>query len=93
MKITEQATSFLKNLLDNEPLKTLRFYAIPGCCGVSVGAEIDVPQEEDSKVLLNGITIAVDPIALPELEQVTIDVQEQNGEVGLVLNGYNQTSC
>lgn len=93
MKMTEEATQFLTTLIEKEPSKTLRFYAIPGCCGVSVGAEFEVPQIEDEKVHLNGLAIAVDPLALPEVEHVTIDVQEQDGEIGLVLDGFQQKSC
>ncbi|WP_263406663.1 hypothetical protein [Niallia endozanthoxylica] len=42
---------------------------------------------------MNGVNIAIQADVTEQLSNVTIDVEEENGEMGIVLNGYNNTSC
>ncbi len=42
---------------------------------------------------MEGIEIAVDPQIVEQLTDVTIHAEEENGELGLVLLGYEQKSC
>lgn len=93
MKISPEGKQFVEQVLAQAEGATLRFYGVAGCCGMNLSAEIAQAQEADKVELLEGIEIAVDPQIAQQLKDVTIHAEEENGQLGLVLLGYEQTSC
>lgn len=93
MKMSPEGKQFIQQALAQADGATLRFYGVAGCCGMNLGAEIAKAKEEDTVQMIEGIEIAVDPQIAEQLTDVTIHAEEENGELGLVLLGYEQTSC
>lgn len=93
MKMSPEGKQFIEQVLAQAEGATLRFYGVTGCCGMNLGAEIAQAKEEDTVQTIEGIDIAVDPQIAEQLKDVTIHAEEENGELGLVLLGYEQTSC
>ena len=93
MKITDQAKEYIQQAMQENNLSTLRFYGIPGCCGVNLGVSLQEAEENDLLEEVNGVNIAIQPEMKEQLKDVTLEVEEDNGEMGLVLNGYNHSSC
>lgn len=93
MKISPEGKQFIEQVLVQAEGATLRFYGIAGCCGMNLSAEIVQAQEEDIVETFDGIEIAVDPQITKQLSDVTIHAEEENGQLGLVLLGYEQSSC
>lgn len=54
---------------------------------------LEAPTEHDTVQTIEGIEIAIHPDIAPQLTDVTIHAEEENGEFGLVLLGYSPTSC
>lgn len=93
MKISPEGKQFVEQVLAQAEGATLRFYGVAGCCGINLGAEIAQAQEVDTVETVEGIEIAVDPQIAQQLTDVTIHAEEENGQLGLVLLGYEQKSC
>ena len=93
MKMSPEGKQFIEQVLAQAEGATLRFYGVAGCCGMNLGAEIAQAKEEDTLQTVEGIEIAVDPQIAEQLTDVTIHAEEENGELGLVLLGYEQKSC
>ena len=93
MKMSPEGKQFIEQVLAQAEGATLRFYGVAGCCGMNLGAEIAHAKEEDTLQTVEGIEIAVDPQIAEQLTDVTIHAEEENGELGLVLLGYEQKSC
>ena len=93
MKITDQAKEHIQQAMQENNLSTLRFYGIAGCCGLNLGVALQEAEENDLLEEVNGVNIAIQPEMKEQLKDVTLDVEEDNGEMGLVLNGYNHSSC
>ena len=93
MKMSPECKQFIEQVLAQAEGATLRFYGVAGCCGMNLGAEIAKSKEEDVIQRVEGIEIAVDPQIVEQLTDVTIHAEEENGELGLVLLGYEQKSC
>lgn len=93
MKISPEGKKFVEQVLAQEEDATLRFYGVAGCCGMNLGAEIAQAKEGDTVQTIEGVDIAVDPQIASQLTDVTIHAEEENGQLGLVLLGYEQTSC
>ena len=93
MKITDQAKEYIQQAMQENNISTLRFYGIAGCCGVNLGVALQEPEENDLVEEVNGLNIAIQPDVKDQLTNVTLAVEEENGEKGLVMNGYNGTSC
>ena len=93
MKMSPEGKQFIEQVLAQAEGATLRFYGVAGCCGMNLGAEIAQSKEEDTLQTVEGIEIAVDPQIAEQLTDVTIHAEEENGELGLVLLGYEQKSC
>lgn len=93
MKMSPEGKQFVEQVLAQAEGATLRFYGIAGCCGMNLSAEIAQVKEEDTVQTVEGIDIAVDPQIKEQLTNVTIHAEEENGQLGLVLLGYDQTSC
>ncbi|MEK4701810.1 Fe-S cluster assembly protein HesB (plasmid) [Lysinibacillus capsici] len=93
MKISPEGKQFVEQVLAQAEGATLRFYGVAGCCGMNLGAEIAQAQEADTVETVEGVNIAVDPQIASQLADVTIHAEEENGQLGLVLLGYEQKSC
>ncbi|BDH63577.1 Fe-S cluster assembly protein HesB [Ureibacillus massiliensis 4400831 = CIP 108448 = CCUG 49529] len=93
MKISPEGKNYLVQVLADSEVKTLRFYGIAGCCGVNLGVDLKAAEENDTVETIEEIEVAIDPSIAPQLTDVTIHAEEENGEIGLVLIGYNPTSC
>ncbi len=93
MNITDQAKEYIQQAMQENQVSTLRFFGIPGCCGVNLGVSLQVAEENDVVEQVNGLNIAIEPDMKDQLNGVTLEVEEENGEMGLVLNGYNHSSC
>jgi iron-sulfur cluster assembly protein len=93
MKMTEKAKDYVQQAMQDNNVSTLRFYGIAGCCGVNLAVALQAAEENDILEEVNGLTVAIQPDMKEQLGVVTIDVEENNGEMGIVLNGYNNTAC
>ncbi|MFJ8461551.1 Fe-S cluster assembly protein HesB [Lysinibacillus xylanilyticus] len=93
MKMSPEGKNYLEQVLADSEVKTLRFFGIPGCCGVNLGVGLETPAAEDAIQTIEGIEVAIHPDIAPQLTEVTIHAEEENGEIGLVLVGYSPTSC
>lgn len=93
MNITEQAKEYIQQAMKDNNVNTLRFYGILGCCGVNLGLGLQEAEDKDVIEQVNGLTIAIHPDVKDQLSNVTLDVEEQDGEMGIVLNGYDANSC
>lgn len=93
MKISPEGKQYLEDVLQDSEVKTLRFYGIAGCCGVNLGVALEAANEADEIRTIEGIEIAVHPDIAPQLTDVTIHAEEENGDIGLVLIGYAPTCC
>lgn len=93
MKMSPEGKIYLEQVLADSEVKTLRFFGIAGCCGVNLGVGLEAPAEEDAIQTFEGIEVAIHPDIAPQLADVTIHAEEENGELGLVLVGYSPTSC
>lgn len=88
MNMTEKAKEYILNALEESNVDTLRFYGIAGCCGMNLAVGLEPAKEGDQIEIVNDVKIATMPKMAKELQGVTINIEEQNGEVGLVLDGY-----
>ena len=79
--------------MQDKQVSTLRFFGIQGCCGVNLGVALQEPEENDVLDQVNELNIAIGVDVKEQLRNVTIDVEEENGEIGIVLKGYNNSSC
>lgn len=93
MKISPEGKNYLDQILADSEVKTLRFFGVQGCCGMNLSVAIDPVQETDTVQTIEGINVAIDASIAPQLTDVTIHAEEEQGEIGLVLIGYTPTSC
>lgn len=93
MKITDQAKEYIQQAMQENNVSTLRFFGIQGCCGVNLGVSLQDAEENDLLEDVNGVKVAIQHEMKEQLNNVILDVEEDNGDMGLVLNGYNNTSC
>lgn len=93
MKMTEQAKVFIQEIMQANNVSTLRFFGVEGCCGVNVSVALQEAEENDVVEQVSGLNIAMQADMKDQLTNVTIDVEEENGEMGIILNGYNNNSC
>lgn len=93
MNLTIEGKNYLMQVMEGQAPKLLRFYGTEGCCGVNVQVEIAEPTMQDTVQLVDGLEIAIQDQVIPILKDVTIHAEEENGQMGLVLQGYSPTSC
>lgn len=93
MEFSLDGKNYLTQVMEVSEAKTLRFYGISGCCGVNLGVGLDEAQKTDEILTIDGLIVAIDPQVKDQLTGVTIHAEEENGEMGLVLLGYQQKSC
>ncbi|MGX9134908.1 Fe-S cluster assembly protein HesB [Rummeliibacillus sp. JY-2-4R] len=88
MNMTEKAKEYILNAMKESNADTLRFYGIAGCCGMNLAVGLVPAEEGDQIEMVNDVKIAIMPEIAQELKGITIDLEGQNGEMGLVLEGY-----
>jgi len=93
MKISNQAKEYIEQAMQENNISTLRFFGIPGCCGVNLGISLQEAEENDVVEQVNGIQVAIQPDVKDQVDAISLEVEEVNGEVGLVLNGAQDSSC
>lgn len=93
MNITDEAKVYIKQAMQENNIDTLRFYGIAGCCGVNLGLALQEAEEGDELTQINDVNIAIQPDIKNELATITLDVEGEGNEIGLVLHGYNPISC
>ncbi len=93
MNISDQAENYILQAMKENHVSTLRFYGVAGCCGVNLGVTLQAAEENDFVEQINGVQVAIHPDVKNQLEGVTVDVEEENGEIGIVLKGYDNHSC
>jgi len=91
--MSPEGKNYLEQVLADSEVKTIRFFGIPGCCGVNLGVGLEAPTENDAVQTIEGIKVAIHSDIALQLKDVTIHAEEENGELGLVLLGYSPTSC
>lgn len=64
-----------------------------GCCGVNLRVSLQEAGKKDVLEQVNGLNIFIHPDMKEQRNGVTLDLEEDNGGMGLVLNGYNNSSC
>lgn len=93
MKISDQAKEYIQQAMQENNVTTLRFFGIPGCCGVNLGVSLQEAEKNDVIEQVNEIKVAIQPDVKEQLNGVSLEVEEDSGEMGLVLIGYNNSSC
>lgn len=88
MNMTEKAKEYILNAMKESNTDTLRFFGISGCCGMNLAVGLEPAQDGDQIEIVNDVKTAIMPEMVKELQGVTINIEEQNGEMGLVLEGY-----
>ncbi|WP_438498249.1 HesB/IscA family protein [Paenibacillus sp. IHBB 3054] len=88
MNITDQARTFIENMMKEAGISTLRFgYSGAGCCGPSYQLALEKPQADDTVILVNEVEVAVDSRVADQISGLTLDfVQDEQG-AGLTLSG------
>lgn len=89
MNITNEARDYFAPYVGEAG--AVHFYAQAGCCGVQVGVRLLQQAEEVS--IINDVRVVMDAEVVQQLEHVTVDVEEQDGQIGLALIGYEASSC
>lgn len=88
MNMTEKAKQYILSAMKENNEDTLRFYGIEGCCGMNLAVWLMPAKEDDLIEIVNDVKIAIMPEMAQDLQNVTINVEEQDGEMGLVIEGY-----
>jgi Fe-S cluster assembly iron-binding protein IscA len=85
MKITQNATVIVKNLLEQNQCNAIQVQLVEGCCGPSVALSITKTQDEDVLVDENGISVLYIEDAFELTQNVILDEKEGS----LFLNNPN----
>lgn len=93
MNMTEQAKTYIQQAMVENAVDTIRFYSVAGCCGSSLAVALQPAEESDLVEIIDEVKIAIQPEMKEELSNVTIATEEDNGELSLVLEGYNPSTC
>lgn len=87
MKITDGAKELLENDLIGNGAEGIRLYSVPGSYEPQFALSLDAPQESDTIKTINGIKVAIDS-NITGTEKLTLEREENQNGVGLVLLGY-----
>ncbi len=88
MIITDQAKTYIEDILEVKKAKSIRMYAAEGgCCGPTIGLSLDEPEATDEVTEINGITIAIAQQALAATNEMTLDYETADGQSGLTMIG------
>jgi len=92
MIITDQAKDYIEKFMKESRIHTLRFvFEGFGCCSPKWGIALAEAEEGDITQTINGIHVAIDQNIVEIVEQLSLDYDENNGEGGLIITGYD--SC
>jgi len=88
MIITDEAKTFIENMMKEAGVSTLRFgYSDAGCCGPSYELSLEKPQPNDTMTMVNEVEVAVDSRVADQISGLTLDfVQDEQGP-GLTISG------
>lgn len=88
MNITDQARTFIEEMMKEAGVFTLRFgYSGAGCCGPSYQLALEKSQADDTIIMVNEVEVAVDSRVADQVSVLTLDfVQDEQG-AGLTLSG------
>lgn len=93
MKITDQAKTFLKELMNQHDIKGIRlFMAGVGWSGLKMGLALEEPSTNDVVETINGIQVAIEKVIYENSDAITLDYQETASGAGLVMLG-NDNCC
>lgn len=86
MKITDGAKQLLESFLNEKGAEGIRLSTVAGCCGPQFMISLDASLESDTIQSINGIKVAFDS-QITETDELTLDKEENQDGVGLVLLG------
>lgn len=86
MNITDGAKKLLENVISEKGVEGIRLFTNTGCCGPQFALSLDSPLESDTIQTINGIKLAIDS-QVNNTEGLTLDIEENDGDTGLVLIG------
>jgi len=86
MRITNDAKDLLENIFKQRGSEGIRLTVTAGASGPQIALSLEPPQEFDRIQTINGIKVAFDP-AVTGTEELTLDKEESQDGVGLVLLG------
>lgn len=88
MVITDEAKSFIEDMMKEAGVSTLRFgYSGAGCCGPSYQVALERPQADDTVTMVNEVEVAIDSRVADQTGGLTLDfVQDEQG-AGLTISG------
>ncbi len=92
MNISKTALEALRNELakDDRLAKTVRFFAVQGCCGVNVQMAVeDAVPATDEVFMQENLQFSIAPEVKDLLSNVTLEAVDG----GFVLEGYNSSCC
>ena len=93
INITEEALSKIKSVLNNNHNKTPRIILKKGgCAGNMLVLTLDVIHDEDTIVESNGIKFAVDKLAQPHVDSITIYTNSILG-TNILIKNNKSPSC
>ncbi|UPM56149.1 adhesin [Gottfriedia acidiceleris] len=88
MIITDKAKMFIENVMKQNNVDTLRFASNgEGCCGPSWGVELAPAESADVVQTINGLNVAIAPSIIEIVSDVTLDLQGEGEDAGLVIQG------
>ncbi|OPG95144.1 adhesin [Chryseobacterium mucoviscidosis] len=93
MVITDGAKAYIVEMMREAGVHTLRFAMVSGgCCGPSYQLGLADPVENDVVQEINAIRVAVDPEIVATVKSITLDVEQYDDGLGLVVSG-GSTCC
>ena len=88
MIITDEAKTFIENMMKEAGVSTLRFgYSGAGCCGPSYQLSLEKPQPDDTVTLVNEVEVAVDSRVADQISGLTLDLVQDEQGAGLTISG------
>lgn len=88
MIITDNAKIFIKEAMKESNVDTLRILSTgTGCCGPNWGIELATAESGDVTQTVNGINVAIEASIVELAEKLTLDLDGEGDEAGLVIKG------
>lgn len=88
MVITDEAKTFIENMMKEAGVSTLRFgYSEAGCCGPSYQLSLEESQADDTVTQVNEIEVAVDLRVVDQINGLTLDLVQDEQGAGLTISG------
>lgn len=90
MKITDQAKTFIEEVLQENNAKGIKvIFAGMGWGGPKLGLSLDEATDQDVVETINGVQVAFEKSIIEQTEGLTLDFQETPQGSGLVMVGTN----